>query len=642
MGRRRLLTEPDSGPYINMEEQQEGPVDTYNPQPEKKLPRIFLTSTTELDSDCDTCDYDAKDRWMDESKEAILRANAVGDGANEVIGPEREKAYVPDHKRGQHLSKIKEHDAIDFDTDLACTVDMVTDTLCFFGIKPPTNAFLRRLPQKYLVRLLDVIPDCHGEEFPKIKAQEEINEIQWPGFTNSDPSINESKLMDMVKKERKSRHTQEEIDLTEKGAKPRRRLTILDAPDDTSTDVKQTGKLKYPNNLRDALVLHRMRLNPGTPRKSMAETLKKRAIDSQRGPVKTPNLGSKVLRENSAPTLKSKYISESVSLAFEKLRLESEGLIPAEVDAEEIERRKASLYNRTQLGSDEFRRQKEKELEYIRELKQNKSIAHQNFVEMQKNVTKIYQEMWEKNGPPKREDRQELGIEELGVQARHTKLEQDALFDNLNFMGTSQEAATKALEDIEKNKESKEEQHSEEEEIPFASATDFIDPPPPGFAFRLERWEEVFTYLDHWLCERTIYYLAGKRDSHSIMEMGDELDLRDWLLGIIEAEVLRHWPIVAERIGVTNSTIIEDTSESLRETIRSFQVRPDETDAPALDQGQWRLVTLALAKSQSFKRVESLKKAFDTSNTRVRKVFLEILSEYDFTMEEFEELYTLF
>jgi len=103
---------------------------------------------------------------------------------------------------------------------------------------------------------------------------------------------------------------------------------------------------------------------------------------------------------------------------------------------------------------------------------------------------------------------------------------------------------------------------------------------------------------------------------------------------------MRVLPHLMHKLNITHEA--EDLENSVKETIANFFVRGSENAVPAMDAGQWKLLTLALMKAQERIRVPSIRSVFDLNDLTVKKNLERILKDYDFSIDEFEEIFTLF
>ncbi|GAB5354877.1 hypothetical protein AAMO2058_000157300 [Amorphochlora amoebiformis] len=156
---------------------------------------------------------------------------------------------------------------------------------------------------------------------------------------------------------------------------------------------------------------------------------------------------------------------------------------------------------------------------------------------------------------------------------------------------------------------------------------------------KLGRWERVYTHLDKWICERTIQYLAGQPMFSCKMENFKDQSITDWILGTVKREVYRQFPWLFRALDLRDEKQTKEIQESVQETINTMHVHRSEENLPKLDAGQWRILALILVKVQAYYRITTLKKVFNGETEEHVKAIVEA---HDFTLDEFNELYTLF
>mmetsp|Transcript_23040 Transcript_23040/g.32202 ORF Transcript_23040/g.32202 Transcript_23040/m.32202 type:complete len:165 (+) Transcript_23040:2-496(+) len=157
----------------------------------------------------------------------------------------------------------------------------------------------------------------------------------------------------------------------------------------------------------------------------------------------------------------------------------------------------------------------------------------------------------------------------------------------------------------------------------------------------LPRWTQVYAYLDVWLSDQSVLFLADKSIDPTPKLGDEEEETRNWVLGIVESRLMLELPEVLSGLGI-QATLQEQVTASMRELVLTFFIREDEVSIPKLDNGQWQFLALALMEAQARKKIPAIKHYFDLEDSVARERLKKMLKTQRFELIEFEELCTLF
>mmetsp|Transcript_5120 Transcript_5120/g.12408 ORF Transcript_5120/g.12408 Transcript_5120/m.12408 type:complete len:605 (-) Transcript_5120:122-1936(-) len=526
------------------------------------------------------------------------------------------------------------------------TVEMIEDRLRFEGIKPPSNALLRRVPANERYRFLSVLPferrqkeknKCGNSSHVKNKenenergahsARQSPTPFDIPGTSESglqcpskatsiilDPNEGDNvpklprrpfrKKLDEVIQGMKERNKAEK-----KKYQQRRKLVLREQEDanfktlgkkgNATLEIKQEEKEADLNPAEDEYV------------NKMEEELE--ILDKKLQELKIRNVTSMAdwnQKKEKVQVVEMEYKLLSETYKYERAKLTMKSISRNRDEHARMERnqRKAEGVN---YGECEVYH--DGKFMTFDELKNQSGIVtkHENASTSNSRVPGYIPPEWEAAGHVNDIDETELA--KVAEEIKDQEEERRNKWKQLGFMGEMFDIDSPAL---------------------MFRKSEKINPKQMG------RWAVVFERLDVWLCTRTIEYLGGET-LPSLPELDEEsLESREWILGIVENQVMRVLPHLMHKLNITHEA--EDLENSVKETIANFFVRGSENAVPAMDAGQWKLLTLALMKAQERIRVPSIRSVFDLNDLTVKKNLERILKDYDFSIDEFEEIFTLF
>eukprot|EP00472_Partenskyella_glossopodia_P009954 CAMPEP_0197532898 /NCGR_PEP_ID=MMETSP1318-20131121/41346_1 /TAXON_ID=552666 /ORGANISM="Partenskyella glossopodia, Strain RCC365" /LENGTH=685 /DNA_ID=CAMNT_0043089591 /DNA_START=106 /DNA_END=2164 /DNA_ORIENTATION=+ len=671
-----LLEMPDSGPYVDLdhkaEPKQVDPVDQFAPD-KADIPREDLA-----DRSASSTDLALSTDEFDDTSKFIVNDNL----RNDPYDPDQLPYKIPNNYTQPKTLREQEAPGVN-----EYTVSEICTTLRFFGIKPPSEALIRRIPPWMRGRFLDAIPDDDRISLPLPRPKDsEDEDLGLP--------LIPKQLIDDRERHRKEQEEEQQ----EKNEKNQQKLQKKQK-DRICTEVRivdpiPPGEGDYvPRNRSGYVAGDVARLGLEEKRPGLKQKVEVIEPKPKPKPPKPHSYGN---------TLKTRLQKEIERLSLEagdtingrpltdireiRRRLDAMSLREeekkekekAKVEWEEHQKAKDQSKNKKvidinsdiepQIDIPEDVKKKLAEHKHEHDQVATDDVDNQAFLENMKKPMRgsRYQgerewESGEEEGMAEvarmREDAEgeplppgvrevkegeylndeynkEAREKELGHKCDHNQetLEEAGL-DELN-----DPKAQKAVRETEKKLQNMEMLGTPVKDAMFDPSVDITR--PPGDYLKLDSWEEAFVQLDDWVSTHTIHYLASKPFNGPIAMPGDS-EGRDWILGIVEMYVLRSLKFIAKDLQISDE-LQQELKMSLKETILTFFVKEDEENYPAFDEGQWRIMTLCLIWSQHFTRVPKVKPIFDKEDPEAQLALKNALSGFHFSLDELYEMFHIF
>eukprot|EP00466_Bigelowiella_natans_P011682 jgi/Bigna1/90235/estExt_fgenesh1_pg.C_650112 len=659
--RRLMLQQADSGPYIEGDAPRaEGPVDTFEPR----------------DNENDDCN--AKDFEFDSSYEAPDRPDGFQIGSRKLqflsrthssdgepdewerilFGdpPPSNKSSSSEHRRGKRGGNSAETTAArtsnittaqeqppreqSEEDDSDCyPIELIEDRLRQAGMKPPSRTLLRAVPPRERGRFLKAIPTDNGDEEPEpLKEPEKAVEVDLPNYE----AFKAKEMQVMYKGENRTMF----LDRPPKFTMAKERLGAIPAASLGAEAAEEQEEFMVASTQVKA------------PRRRLNELLPKQ--EQRRKPVQAAAAVRKEAEEGDSA-------KDTIEAAMQKLKnVTDRGKLERLLDSVG-DKLKEKLKERRNIAENEVKI--ERLIEEMKRLKTNGQRINYDKLSLEmgggelevKNT--LYDEYYADEDEEGQDEnsRASLGLggensnkRNKGGRARRGGDDYGDSCDSSNVGRERAPGKVSTDEGIDglDMKESRTVEADTRKELSGMSffgenkGTDWTNNPllachamnDPDNQLKtreekmeevyaaLPRWTQVYAYLDVWLSDQSVLFLADKSIDPAPNLGDEEEETRNWILSIVDSRLMLELPQVLSSLGV-QATLQEEVTASMRELVLTFFVREDEVSIPKLDNGQWQFLALTLMEAQARKKIPAIK---------------HILKSQRFELIEFEELCTLF